>query len=682
MAEIPRKVLSEHFQDIMDGRRLVSAVFFTYQFDPGFFEQEALPVFLDIPLSHAPAIKLVQLEDALSSINSGIAVYYDRNGLTPETGSARLDIKRIPVHHRTGIFHAKNVFLLVEDKKPNEDGSRAQTLLVSCLSANLTRAGWWENVEVCHTEEICEHDSTRLRDDILSLLEGLYRRLEEMDEEGHVALRSILKFLQKTDQSDHRTTNRFFKTHFYHGNTSFIDFLKDVAGNSLKDMKFEILSPFFDSEPESSPLYKLLYEFNQGEVRIMLPRKDNGDAQCPEKLYEWVKEQPNVAWGHLPKDILRMGKGEEVKQRFVHAKVYRFFSQRPKREILFIGSVNLTKPAHQKGGNLETGFLVEVDTPRRPDWWLQIDDRKPASFEVHSEDEGTATGGGTRLSIRYWWNTSKAKAFWDDKESSPHLKIEYLETSCFELDSIPSRTWTSLSSDACKELQRILHSTSILNVIGDGKEPKLLLVQEEGMSHRPSLLYDLSPAEILKYWSLLTSEQRAAFLEARAPEAAFSGEDDSLVTYYKLLIEKDTLFDRFAGIFLAFGCLERSVRKSLREGKDREATYRLFGQKYDSLGALFNRIIKDNIKGEGDPIDHYVTMLCARQLITEMRKDYKDYFDKNIDDYKKLIGQLDALGQIKTRIIERNPDQMPEFLEWFEHWFLRRATPVNMEETS
>lgn len=74
MAEIPREVLSEHFQERMEGRRLVSAVFLTFRFDPAFFEQEVLPVFLDIPLSHAAAIKLVQLEDALRTLAGSIAV--------------------------------------------------------------------------------------------------------------------------------------------------------------------------------------------------------------------------------------------------------------------------------------------------------------------------------------------------------------------------------------------------------------------------------------------------------------------------------------------------------------------------------------------------------------------------------------------------------------------------------
>ena len=68
--------------------------------------------------------------------------------------------------------------------------------------------------------------------------------------------------------------------------------------------------------------------------------------------------------------------------RLVHAKVYRFFQPQPKREILFVGSANLTNAAHRSGGNLETGFLVELDPPRRPDWWLASDASKPKTFQA------------------------------------------------------------------------------------------------------------------------------------------------------------------------------------------------------------------------------------------------------------------------------------------------------------
>jgi hypothetical protein len=163
MPEIPHAPLSDALEARISHRRLVSAVFLTFKFEPAFFEQEVLPVLFDVPVSHAAAIRLVQLEETLRTIEGEIAVYYDAKGLIA-TGSesAKLDVQRIPILHRTGIFHPKNIFLLLESDEPSEDGSRERTLCVACLSANLTRAGWWENVEVCHFEEMREGDKTLL----------------------------------------------------------------------------------------------------------------------------------------------------------------------------------------------------------------------------------------------------------------------------------------------------------------------------------------------------------------------------------------------------------------------------------------------------------------------------------------------------------------------------------------
>src|ERR1700751_1465431 len=102
MAAIPpHEVLSEHLASRLQGRRLVAAVFLTFRFDPKFFERDILPVFLDLPLSHAEEIKVVQLDDALRSVPKRIAVYYDQNGIVSEAGSAKLDVARIPVRHST-----------------------------------------------------------------------------------------------------------------------------------------------------------------------------------------------------------------------------------------------------------------------------------------------------------------------------------------------------------------------------------------------------------------------------------------------------------------------------------------------------------------------------------------------------------------------------------------------------
>jgi hypothetical protein len=75
------------------------------------------------------------------------------------------------------------------------DGHRQQALIVASMSANLTRGGQRENVQICHSEEIAEEDSTRLREDLIRFFEGLERRVGEKASDGHASLRAIRSFL-------------------------------------------------------------------------------------------------------------------------------------------------------------------------------------------------------------------------------------------------------------------------------------------------------------------------------------------------------------------------------------------------------------------------------------------------------------------------------------------------------
>lgn len=687
MADIPRAVLSEHFQACMEDRRLVSAVFTTFRFDPGFFESEVLPVFFDVSLSHANAIKLVQLEDTLTKQSVNIAVYYDQNGLVAEGGSAKLDVRRIPLLHSTGIFHPKNVLALVEDVEPDESGHRPRALLCACLSANLTRAGWWENVEVAHIEKIDEGDATNLRDPLIDYLDRLvgtaeFRRPNDELRRSHSALWDIRKFLEGTRQRDQRSVDGHLRTQFHNGEESLPDFIATSSVNAVRGMCLEIISPYFDGDVESAPLEALVERFQPREVRVHLPRNDRGEAQCTPELFEGMTARQGVAWGELPRDLLRLGKSEDARQRTVHAKVYRFFEpRRAGREILYVGSTNLTQAGCRvagKGGNWETGFLVETTSHAKPDWWLATSEARPTHFAPRSEDEGTAASGGTQLAVRYAWNRKEAAVFWRGKKASPALIVEHAGIRLFDVPSLPSREWKVLDAEAARRLEQTLLSTSFLQVRGEGPEPGVLLVQEEGMAQRPSLLLDLSAAEILRYWALLTVEQRAAFIAARV---RISGEEDPLMAKLAPLPFETTLFDRFAGIFHAFSCLEGRVREALDEHKEREADYRLFGRKYDSLGSLLDRVLTDVKENRGDRVEHYVVVLCAQQLMNELGREprYQAYWVAHQEDVRQLTEQLASTASLRETLATGSAE-MPAFLDWFDGWFLQRAKPLPAAE--
>jgi hypothetical protein len=688
---IPTSALSDHFQEHMKGRRLRSAVFLTFQFDPGFFEQEVLPVFVDTALSHAKRVRLAQLDDALREVPGRIAVYYDQNGLVPGTGSARLDIDRIPVRHQPGIFHPKNIFAIVEELDADKDGVRAQTLLVAAMSANLTRSGWWENVEVCHVEEL-------RRDEPCSYLENLLAFLVKLDETrirsgtGSAALTQVLAFVRSVPPGPRRREQPVLE--FYagpwgadpgaKGKTRVAAFLAHRLLPRLRssgNVVLEIISPYLDKGEHSKPLTDLIDAFAPREVRVLLPM-DDGTCQCSPELHQHVKELPNVEWARLSApELLKNGSGASARERRIHAKVIRIYQLRPTSEFLFIGSVNLTSPAHN-GANVETAFLVEV-REGRPQPWLENRSQRPKDFAVPTGDEDTATTGGTQLSIQFSWATHEGKTHWDDSKTSPPLVVSSSGIRLFALGGCPPREWIALTAEHSAAIERELQSTSLLTVSGDGASDGLLLIQEIDMEKRPSLIENLTAAEILQFWATKPPDERAAYLESLAPEALLAAEGADLVAKAQPLPTHETLFGRFAGIFHAFSCLDRTLREALEsQGTDHEkapanekkAVYLLFGAKYDALRPLLDRIEQDSSDQPEELVNQYVITLCAKQLVAESTREFPNFWERYRGDGDELRGKIKALcAHLHSRLRARQPEQMAEFLPWFEGQFARRA---------
>ncbi len=667
--EIPHAVLSEHLQARVQGRRIISAVFLTFRFEPDFFEQEILASVLDLPLSHAPAIRLLQLEDALRSEVDHVAVYYDRRVLAPGGTSAKLDVRRIAITHRTGYFHPKNVLLLTEAKEADSDGHRAQRLTVATMSANLTRAGWWENVEVCHVEEIDERAECAFRGDLLDLIRRVIA--SSPMEEDHDALRPISAFVKKLRPRPQRPADPLHPR-LYTGATGVPDFLDATAGNRIAGLSLEVISPYFD-DTDVAPLRDLCERFSPRDVRVFLPRGEDGAALCSDAVYEAVRKIPGASWAQLPPDLLRAGKGDQVKRRTVHAKVYRFFNPRKRYEALFVGSVNLTTAGHSKGGNFESGILVETEPKRTPDGWLAVDVKKPPAFDPGQVDDPSATT--TALSVRYDWSRGSGAAYWDSPRTPGTLVVHAQGSPLFTLPSLSPQTWQPLSSADAATLERVLANTSFLGVAEDGGPEAVILVQEDGMAQKPSLLQSLSAAEILRYWSLLTPEQRAAFIDGLVGPMPDLLTGDGAASA-PLARTDSSIFDSFAGVYHGFGALERCVIDALEEGRDKTAEYRLLGKKYDSLPALLDRVLRkdgESKEGERDVVVDYVIVLCAKQLVRRVKREYPEFHGAHRKAFAALQRQIVRGEKVRTRFSFGTPDEREAFLSWFDNWFLARA---------
>ena len=677
MSTIPSEVLSERFQKHLKGRRLKAAVFLTYCLDPGFFEQEVLPVFLDVALSGVTVARLLQLETALLDAGSDVAVYYDRNALEPGAQSPKFHVRYFGLRREHGfVFHPKVVLAVVQDLEPNSQGVFGQHLVVASMSANLTRAGWWENVEAAHIEEIPERARTMLRGDLLDLVRRLRSQAEP--DAQHTALDAIREFVVETEQRVQAVSkDGTLHPRLYSGDGGALRFLEENLGERAAGINLEIISPYFD-DTTAKPLEALLESFRPRETRVFVPMNRKGEALCSESFSQALRAL-GAKWGALPDALLSRGGDSCTEPRFVHAKVYRFFSGTRKYEAVFVGSVNLTSAAHVKGRNFESGFLIERQLDRAPSWWLTTSD-DPVSFEgVQSDTESLSAL--TALCIKFDWQSTRAWAMWDGEEPPVSVTLDGGGVPLFSLTLERSGEWVALAEEHAKRLEQLLQSTSFVTASADGFDPTLLLVWEEGMPQKPSLLFTLSATDILRYWAQLTTEQRMAFLERRGREIEAAAKELGIDVPVKPAAP-DSVFSRFAGIYHSFGALEREVRESIADRKWLNVEFRLFGRRFDSLGSLLEKVETDDT-GLGT-VERYVLALCAKQLLTEVAKTpstdrktaaaYEELGDRYRPQFRSVGERVDRLIDALRPKAVGDSAEMVEFTVWFERHFLTRAT--------
>ena len=680
------KVLTEQVAEAIDGRRVRSAVFTTFSFDPGFFELNILPVFFDQPFSQPDKVRRLQLEDALRTVDH-LAVYYDRRALAQDGEPAQLDYRRLDVSRSTGYFHPKVILLLVDEHleaggEATDDGRDAEparrALVVGILSANLTRAGWWENVECAHIEEIKDRDiddkRCSFRSDLLSLIRRVRRSAADADDQS--ALDEINALLLHRTQRDSFGKNKSggrYHTRIFGGQSqkTLSDWLRQLYLDR-QDLNLEVISPYFDAQDEG-PLRDLADALRPREIRVYLPTELDGASRVTKATYEAIAALDETRWAHLPGEVVKRGRedsSERLAPRRVHAKVYRVW-KRGGPDLLLVGSPNLTRAGHSHGtaGNLEAAFFVDItDAGYYRRWWLEPLNRDADRFAstTSTEAEGFDVVG-LDLSFQFDWG-AKQLSYRLNESTADGFKV--LTTAGQSLATVKEPRlgrWTALGSAASSRLEELLLSTSFLLVEHRGQSWRVL-VREENMGHRPSLLMQLTPEEILEYWSLLTPHQRAQFIEAR-----ILGQVEGLpVAQVDRLHPRETLFDRFAGIYHAFGCLERAVDTALEDGRDNEADARLLGAKYDSLPNLLQKTLD---RPDGDPILNYVTFLCATQLRQELSRRHPDFFRQRTQHVKHLDELLDRLPTLRNSI-ELDDAHADQFLQWYEGKFLKPVSHV------
>lgn len=672
------ETLTEHLQEQVAGRRVLAGVFTTYTFEPGFFELHVLPALFDRRFSHIDKVRLALLEEELRDAGP-LAVYYDRRALCSGAASAQLDVHRIPVSRTSGAFHPKIVLLLLETPATEKIAAK-RTLLVGALSANLTEAGWWRNLECARFEQIGEGDKSTLRGDLLDFIKVL--KAEDKTGDEHVALETIARFLRHhVEPAGHQWSQNVLQPRLFFGQKPLPDFLKELIAPGIAEYNLEVISPYFDLQVPAA-LKGLREALFPRETRVLLPLDSKAAAACSRRYFEALPGVKGAYWAKLD-DKKLTGSGDELQDhRPVHAKVYRLWNRDKEREVLVVGSVNMTIPGHTRHstGNLEAALVFGQPLRSKSFWLERIKTNSRPAFRNAAETEDAAEPGALPIAVRFDWSTGKADYFLEGKVPKV-LLIRIGLREGHKCTSVKSGTWTGLPESVCQELQGHLVSSSFIEVAsseGANAKSSVILVTETGMQKKPSLISNLTVEEILRYWSMLSDDQREALLVEKARGLTIGGANQ---------LEPDrppppedpgikprgaSIFDGFAGIFHAFSRFEWHVREALEGHNTKEADYRLFGEKYDSLPHLLRRLLEP---GAGSPVNGYVSFLSAHQLLRRMRKtkEFKSFFHTRQAECQALDDLLEKRAEIRRRLTELADSHGKDFLGWLDERFLAEA---------
>lgn len=591
--------ISEGFQRMIGARTVLNAFFTTYCFEPDFFELEVLPLLLGNPaLSSNEAIRYVQLQSLMSDCKDRFAVAYDVDVFDPRL-APHLEVDYIPIRAGYGCQHAKIAVIELVDEL-----SESISVVLAVGSFNLTKAGWWENVEVGHWVELSAgYAPSNILKPLLSALD--YYETKQL-------LPVLMKLRQRLVSLDKANLADDPKCSFYFSGEgaqrlNFFDFIRER--NLDNNGSLEIISPFFAEDGKNQQVASFLNEFKS--VELLLPTDENGQALIDCKVYKDLQEL-GVIWSKWQKHIsesLDVVKEKSV-YRKLHAKIYQCLSSKP---WIFLGSVNLSYKAFS--ANVEAGFLLQ-EFPLKQ--MLTACSDMPSAFGEVDKEATVVNDGSIAMPVFYlvydWLEgkleltsskTGDLKLF-DSSENL--LVVTYLKQGEKQSINLP-------------ELGNHLKQSSLVKGVWEGTEvigeaSRTLLISQRNLFCRPSELPSMSLIDLLRIFQDMHAARRTELMAELASRMITLRHDNAFIDENLPVSPADkgnvSFFSEFSQVNGAFWMLKEKLKQAKFDGKDEILSYYLKGCQPDSL-----RGVLDSTEVSEPPslVVRYLTLLSVAELL-------------------------------------------------------------------
>ncbi len=347
--------LKDKIADHIAGYHVHAVLVYSFNFDPQFFENYVMPIFIDqaeftdVVIYNKILWRRYLKEERIPDITVYCDFYAKDSRQAPALG---YEVNCIQVPAQVGKicnFHPKNLFLLLS-KKGEKAIPKNQKLILLTGSGNITPSGWCDNFEVFAIDEIIsdkDRPNPKTKNQLQTMISSMNKYSLKNDlSEAERKIDHFLKYVNTPFHGDDKDLRRVF---YYSTNNSFLNFLQNnIHSEDIK--KIEIISPYFS--PNANLLQILQKQYHDADILILVPRLRSDEVSISEADFREI-QQMNVSWSNWSDQ----DNAKAVRNQ--HAKIYRFHARQ--KVYTVVGSVNFTVPAWE---GLEIGRTGTIDTKK------------------------------------------------------------------------------------------------------------------------------------------------------------------------------------------------------------------------------------------------------------------------------------------------------------------------------
>lgn len=636
--------ISEAFRAVIGEREVVQAFFTTYSFEPDFFELEVLPLLLGNPaLSSNESIRYYQLQSLMRQHAGRLAVVYDLSVFDPQL-APRLEVDYLPMRVGGACQHAKLMVLVVRDCK-----SKQLSIVLGAGSFNLTKAGWWENLEVGHWVELSEGSAPgNILEPLLDALRFYQARTPSP------VLDSILNVAIAFQASADDPNCSFY---FSGNGAAHRHFDTFIAEHTDTDAALEIISPFFADDGNNRTIIDFLGRYPSATV--LLPLDEQGQALVDRQSVYEALPRDSITWGQWCESIRKSHLDPKSPYRRLHAKIYQAHGKDP---WCFVGSVNLSFKAFRQ--NVEAGFLLKGGDANPLLVALQA---PPDRFKVEVEASSASAAGDLEMPpicVAFDWQNyllhTSCKAAGE---------LVLLNSTAEALVSVMLNGADDQLSPA-PQLRAHLQGSSLMHarwLTDAGEAEGTVLVSQRNLFCRPTHLPALDLQALLKIFIGMHESRRLELFGDLAVRLLHASQDDGVQDEFLPEPTSEGSFESFFAEFSqvngAFWELAARLDKAEREGDFQTLAYYLKGQQPDSLRKVLASIVGlDSTNKEASLIVRYLTLLS----VTDLLKRFVAHADEAlIREAEKALTVLER-DELLTQL---DGAEGEHFIRWFKTKF-------------